>query len=82
MQKTQKVANDLAIRAQDILDDEKKYTQKDIMMSAYNDFKALGNMSGIMSVMSSGKLNPQQVELAKRLATKVIAVLSQYEESL
>lgn len=79
-QSTQQLANNLAERAQAILDDEAKYSQKDIMTSAFNDFKALGSMSGIMAVMSTGKLNSQQVELAKRLATKVIAVVSQYEE--
>lgn len=80
MASPQKIADGLAQRAQAILDDEHKYSQKEIMASAFNDFKALGNMTGIMSVMSTGKLNSNQVDLAKRLATKVIAVLSHYEE--
>lgn len=80
MASPQKIADGLAQRAQAILDDEHNYSQKEIMASAFNDFKALGNMAGIMSVMTSGKLSSQQVDLAKRLATKVIAVLSHYEE--
>lgn len=80
-QSTQQLASNLAERAQAILDDEAKYSHKDIMASAFSDFKSLGSMSGILAVMSTGKLNAQQVELAKRLATKVIAIVSQYEET-
>lgn len=33
----------------------------------------------MMSIAATGKLNPQQVELAKRIAVKVIAVLGMTE---
>lgn len=47
----------------------------DIMKSAFADFKSLGSMSGLMSIMNTGTLNAQQLELARRIAVKVIAVL-------
>jgi len=74
------LANNLADRAQAILDDPNKYTQKAIMSSAFNDFKALGSLTGVMSVMSTGSLNTQQIEIAKRIAAKVIAIVSQYRD--
>ena len=40
-----------------------------------SDFNWLGSMSGMLSVMTTGKLNAHQTELAKRIAVKVIAVL-------
>lgn len=40
-----------------------------------SDFNGLGSMSGMLSVMTTGKLNAHQTELAKRIAVKVIAVL-------
>lgn len=76
----QTLTNSLANRAQAILDDPNNYSQKAIMSSAFGDFTALGSMSGVMAVMSTGKLTGQQIELAKRIAAKVIAVVSQYEE--
>lgn len=44
------------------------------MQPAFADFKSLGSISGLMSIMNSGTLNGQQVELAKRLDVKVIAI--------
>ena len=40
-----------------------------------SDFNGLGSMSGMLSIMTTGKLNAHQTELAKRIAVKVIAVL-------
>lgn len=45
------------------------------MKSAFTDFKALGSMPGLLSIMNTGTLNAQQLELASRIAVKVIAVL-------
>ena len=45
------------------------------MKSAFTDFKALGYMSGLLYIMNTGTLNAQQLELASRIAVKVIAVL-------
>lgn len=72
-----KVAERLSIRAHVIVDEG--HDQLTILKSALNDFKALGSMSGIMSVMSSGTLNPQQLEIAQRIAVKVLAVLGMKE---
>ena len=51
------------------------HQQMDIMKSAFTDFKALGYMSGLLYIMNTGTLNAQQLELASRIAVKVIAVL-------
>lgn len=51
------------------------HEQSEIMKSAFSDFKALGSLSGLMSIANTGTLNPNQIELAKRIAVKVIAVL-------
>lgn len=45
------------------------------MKSAFADFKSLGSLSGLMSIANTGTLNANQIELAKRIAVKVIAVL-------
>lgn len=68
-----KVTENLALRAHVIADEG--HDQLAIMKSAFNDFKSLGSLSGIMAVMSTGKLTAQQLELAQRIAVKVIAVL-------
>lgn len=44
------------------------------MKSAFSDFKALGSLSGLISIANTGTLNANQIELAKRIAVKVIAV--------
>lgn len=67
------VVADLSERAQAIVNDG--HQQMDIMKSAFTDFKALGSMSGLLSIMNTGTLNAQQLELASRIAVKVIAVL-------
>lgn len=69
----EKVVADLSERAQAIVNDG--HQQMDIMKSAFTDFKAIGSMSGMLSIMNTGTLNAQQLELASRIAVKVIAVL-------
>lgn len=39
----------------------------------------MDGMSGMLSFMTTGKLNSNQIELAKRIAVKVIAVLGTME---
>lgn len=51
------------------------HEQSEIMKSAFSDFKALGSLSGLMSIANTWTLNANQVELAKRIEVKVIAVL-------
>ncbi|QXV77136.1 hypothetical protein bas19_0023 [Escherichia phage ChristophMerian] len=41
----------------------------------------MGSLSCIMSVMSSGKLTQQQVDIAQRIAVKVLAVLGIQESN-
>ena len=72
-----KVVDNLSERAETIINDCHK--QIDVMQSAFADFKSLGSISGLMSIMNSGTLNGQQVELAQRLAVKVIAILGMIE---
>lgn len=72
-----KVTEGLALRAHVILDEG--HTQEAIMKSAFADFKALGSVSGIMAVVSTGKLTQQQLDIAQRIAVKVIAVLGMKE---
>jgi hypothetical protein len=72
------LSQSLAERAQVIVDDG--YKPLDIMKSAFSDFKALGSMAGVMSVMSTDRLTPQQVEISKRIVAKVLAVLDKQEE--
>ncbi|EKL2214078.1 hypothetical protein PQ125_002612 [Salmonella enterica] len=69
----EKVVADLSERAKAILNDG--HEQSEIMKSAFSDFKALGSLSGLMSIANTGTLNANQIELAKRIAVKVIAVL-------
>ncbi|EAP4692431.1 hypothetical protein E4849_23550 [Salmonella enterica subsp. enterica serovar Anatum] len=68
-----KVVESLGLRAHVIVDEG--HSQETIMKSAFNDFKAMGSMGGIMAVMTTGKLSQQQLDLAQRIAVKVIAVL-------
>lgn len=72
-----KLVAELAKRAHAIV--AEGHSRSDIMKSAMQDFKSLGSMSGMFSFMTTGKLNPNQVELAKRIAVKVIAVLGMME---
>lgn len=72
-----KVVEELSLRAHVIADEG--HEQLAIMKSAFTDFKSLGNLSGLMSVMSTGKLTTQQIALANRIAVKVIAVLGMIE---
>ncbi|QIN92517.1 hypothetical protein [Phage NBSal001] len=69
----EKVVADLSERAKAILNDG--HEQSEIMKSAFSDFKALGSLSGLMSIANTGTLNANQIELAKRIVVKVIAVL-------
>lgn len=68
-----KVVEELSIRAHVIADEG--HDQLTIMKSAFSDFKSLVNLSGLMTVVSTGKLTSQQIKLAQRIAVKVIAVL-------
>lgn len=72
-----KVVKNLSGRAHAIIDGE--HSQLEIMKSAMSDFKGLGNLSGMLSIVSSGTLNKNQFELAQRIAVKVIAVLGMIE---
>lgn len=72
-----KVVQQLALRAHVVVDEG--HSELDILKSAFNDFKSMGSLNGIMSVMSTGKLNAQQTELANRIAVKVLAVLGTQE---
>lgn len=72
-----KVVEGLSIRAHVIADEG--HDQLTIMKSAFSDFKSLGNLSGLMTVVSTGKLTQQQIGLAQRIAVKVIAVLGMIE---
>lgn len=67
------VIGDISKRANAIV--EEGHSQIDIMKSALSDFKALGNINGMLAVMNSGTLNKNQVELARRIAVKAVAVL-------
>jgi len=71
------VVKDLSERAHTIADEG--HSPISIMKSAMSDFSGLGSMSGMLSIMTTGKLNAHQTELAKRIAVKVIAVLGMAE---
>ena len=71
------VVKDLSERAHAISDEG--HSPISIMKSAMSDFNGLGSMSGMLSIMTTGKLNAHQTELAKRIAVKVIAVLGMAE---
>lgn len=72
-----RVVKDLSERAHTIADEG--HSPISIMKSAMSDFNGLGSMSGMLSIMTTGKLNAHQTELAKRIAVKVIAVLGMAE---
>ena len=72
-----RVVKDLSERAHTIADEG--HSPISIMKSAMSDFNGLGSMSGMLSIMTTGKLNANQNELAKRIAVKVIAVLGMAE---
>lgn len=74
-----KVVQQLAIRAHVVVDEG--HSELDILKSTFNDFKSMGSLTGIMSVMSSGKLTQQQVDIAQRIAVKVLAVLGIQESN-
>lgn len=71
------VVKDLSERAHKIADEG--HSPISIMKSAMSDFNGLGSMSGMLSIMTTGKLNAHQTELAKRIAVKVISVLGMAE---
>lgn len=71
------VVKDLSERVHKIADEG--HSPISIMKSAMSDFNGLGSMSGMLSIMTTGKLNDHQTELAKRIAVKVIAVLGMAE---
>lgn len=71
------VVKDLSERAHTIADEG--HSPISIMKSAMSDFNGLGSMSGMLSIMTTGKLNAHQTELAKRIAVKVIAVIGMAE---
>lgn len=71
------LVKDLLERAHTIADEG--HSPISIMKSAMSDFNWLGSMSGMLSIMTTGKLNAHKTELAKRIAVKVIAVLGMAE---
>ncbi|MGL4517993.1 MAG: hypothetical protein ACRCUH_15040 [Shewanella sp.] len=73
------LAQALSDRATVIVDDG--HSVLDIMKSAFEDFKSLGSMAGVMSVMSTGKLNQSQIEVSKRIVAKVLAVIYLHEKN-
>lgn len=73
------LAQTLSDRAIVIVDDG--HSVLDIMKSAFADFKSLGSMAGVMSVMSTGKLNQSQIEVSKRIVAKVLAVIYLHEKN-
>lgn len=73
-----KVVTDLSARAHRIVDDG--HSQMEIMQSAFADFKSLGSFTGVISVLQNGKFNDQQLEIARRIAVKVIAILGMNEK--
>lgn len=74
---TTKLAQQLAERADVVLSEG--HSIVDIMKSAFADFTALGSMSGVLSVVSSGRLTGQQIELAKRIIVKTLAVIEKQQ---
>ena len=75
----EEVVNNLSERARVIVDGG--YSQIDVLKSTFADLQSFGGMTGIVSIMTTGTLNKQQIELAERLAVKVIAVLGMIEGS-
>lgn len=73
------IAQSLADRATIIVDDG--HSILDIMKSAFADFKSLGSMAGVMSVMSTGRLNQNQIDISKRIVAKVLAVIYLHEKN-
>lgn len=72
-----KVISDLSARAHKIVDDG--HSESEILKSAMMDFKSLNSLGGMLSFMTTGKLNPKQEEIAQRIAVKVIAILGMRE---
>lgn len=73
------LAQTLGERAEVLL--KEGHSTLDIMKSAFADFTALGSMTGVMTVMTTGKLSPQQLELAKRIVVKTLAVIDRQENN-
>lgn len=73
------LSKSLADRATIIVDEG--HSVLEIMKSAFADFKSLGSMAGVVSVMSSGKLSQHQIEVSKRIAAKVLAVIYLHEKN-
>lgn len=46
---------------------------KAIMQSALSDLRGMGNLTGMIAIMQTGKFSQQQMVLAERLAVKIIA---------
>lgn len=76
-QRIDEVLADLSARAKVIVDGG--YSQVDVMKSAFADLQSFGGMTGIVSIVTSGTLNANQIELAKRVALKILAVLGMIE---
>lgn len=51
------------------------HSESEIMQSAMADFKGLNTIGGALSLMANGKPSAKQLEIAQRIAVKVIAVL-------
>ncbi|UPT52984.1 hypothetical protein [Hafnia phage yong3] len=69
-----KVVENLSLRAHIIV--EEGHSQMDILKSAFADFKAMGNVMGLMAIASTGKLTDAQIERAEKIAVKVISLLA------
>lgn len=78
-QSMNELAQSLADRSSVIVDEG--HSVLDIMKSAFSDFKSLGSMAGVMSVMATGKLNQGQIEVSKRIVAKVLAVIYLHDKN-
>lgn len=67
-----KITTSFADRAEKLLDEG--YSAEAMTNSAIMDFKALGSMTGIMSIMANKRLNEQQTDLVERIMVKLLAV--------
>lgn len=74
---TSKLAQELAERADVVI--AEGHSIIEIMKSAFADFKSLGSMAGVMSVMTTGRLSTQQIETAKRIIVKTLAVIEKQQ---
>lgn len=76
---TEESPHGLAIDAADALRDravsiiQEGHDPQAIMQSALGDLRGMGNLTGLIGIMQTGKFSAQQMTLAERLAVKIIA---------